>query len=363
MADRVEAYVESFLELFGSSPWVRALAVVALSLLVAKIVDFILSRGIAVWTRRTRTNLDDRIIALLHRPVITSVLLIGAWLALLEIAPAVGVQLFLVRLLKTVAVLTWLSFLLKASSTVGKALMTMEGELSFLEPRTIVLMENVSWLVLVTGSAWALFLAWGIDLRPLLLSVGVIGIALGLAAKDSLANLFSGLFILADAPYEVGDFVVLDSGERGQISQIGLRSTRLLTRDDVEVTIPNAVIGNAKIVNESRGRWKKQRLRVKVGVAYGSDLDRVRELLLEVAREDPDIEDDPEPRVRFRQFGASSLDLELLGWIAEPVLRGRVLDALNMAVYRRFREEGIEIPFPKHDVYLHPAPGAEPPQV
>ncbi len=179
--------------------------------------------------------------------------------------------------------------------------------------------------------------------------------AIGFAAKDTLANLFGGIFILADAPYKVGDFVVLGSGERGEVTQIGLRSTRLLTRDDVEVTVPNAVIANAKIVNESGGPWVKERVRVKVGVAYGSDIDQVREVLMAVAAENPHVEQDPEPRVRFRAFGDSGLDFELLAWVREPVLRGRVLDALNTEVYKRFAAAGIEIPYPKRDVYLHEA--------
>ena len=87
-------------------------------------------------------------------------------------------------------------------------------------------------------------------------------------------------FILADAPYKIGDFVVLDSGERGEVTHIGIRSTRLLTRDDIQVTIPNSVMGNTKIINESGGPTEKFRIRVIVGVAYGSDIDQVREVLM-----------------------------------------------------------------------------------
>ena len=150
---------------------------------------------------------------------------------------------------------------------------------------------------------------------------------------------------------------MLGSGERGEVTQIGLRSSRILTRDDVEVTVPNALIANDTIVNESGGPWIKQRVRVRVGVAYGSDVDRVCEVLQDVAESHPEVESEPEPRVRFRAFGESSLDFELLAWIREPVLRGKVLHALNIAVYKRFADEGIEIPYPKRDVYLHRAEG------
>jgi small-conductance mechanosensitive channel len=190
-----------------------------------------------------------------------------------------------------------------------------------------------------------------------LASAGIIGIAVGFAAKDTLANLFSGVFILADAPYKIGDYVVLDSGERGAVTNIGIRSTRILTRDDVEVTIPNSIMGNTKIINESGGPHTKYRIRVKVGVAYGSDIDQVKDILMDVAVNDEDVCKDPEPRVRFRQFGASSLDLELLCWVEEPMLRGKIVDALNTAIYKRFNEEGVEIPYSKHDVFIKEMPG------
>ncbi len=192
-----------------------------------------------------------------------------------------------------------------------------------------------------------------------LASAGIAGIAIGFAAKDTLANLFAGVFILADSPYKIGDYVVLDSGERGQVTHIGIRSTRLLTRGDVEITIPNAVMGNSKISNESGGPYTKYRLNVKIGVAYGSDIDQVRELLLDIAQKEPGVCDEPYPRVRFRAFADSALALELLCWVENPEFRGRVLDALNTEIYKRFNSEGIEIPYNKQDVYIKQMPGSD----
>ena len=162
--------------------------------------------------------------------------------------------------------------------------------------------------------------------------------------------------ILADVPYRVGDYVILETGERGEVTSIGMRSTRILTRDDVEVSVPNGIMGNTEIINETGGPSSKYRLRVKVGVAYGSDIDKVREVLLGVAHNNADVCAEPAARVRFRTFGDSGLDFELLCWVTEPVLRGRVLDALNCEVYKRFAAADIEIPFPKQDVYIRDLP-------
>jgi small-conductance mechanosensitive channel len=130
----------------------------------------------------------------------------------------------------------------------------------------------------------------------------------------------------------------------------------MLTRDDVQVTVPNSVMGNTKIINESGGPHEKYRIRVAVGVAYGSDIDLVRSILMDIALANETLCEDPEPRVRFRTFGASSLDFELLGWIDQPVLRGRVIDSLNCQIYQRFIEERIEIPYSKHDLYIKELP-------
>jgi MscS family membrane protein len=147
-----------------------------------------------------------------------------------------------------------------------------------------------------------IFLTCKIDMTAWLASAGVVGIA----AKDTLANLFPGVFILADSPYEIGDYIVIDSGERGKVTHIGLRSTRILTRDDLEITVPNSLIANGKIINESKGQHVKSRILLAVSVAYGSDIDKVRRVLLEEAALENGACTSPEPRVRFRHFDISA---------------------------------------------------------
>jgi MscS family membrane protein len=168
------------------------------------------------------------------------------------------------------------------------------------------------------------------------------------------------VFILADRPYKVGDYIVLDSGERGRVSHIGLRSTRLLTRDDVEVTIPNRIMGQAKIVNETGGVHEKMRVRVPVGVAYGSEIATVRAALLAAAAASPLVQAEPAPRVRFRSFGESSLDFELLVWVEQPDLRGLCVDDLLERIYLEFGKAGVTIPFPQRELWMRPAPDAAP---
>jgi small-conductance mechanosensitive channel len=342
--------------LLGTNPWVRLAAILALSLFIGLLVEVILNRLLARWARRSQTDLDDQLFALLHRPIFGTVLLLGIGLAGRELHLPSARQDLLTDLLGTFALFLWIVFAIRVVRLVLTAASRLQHRIGFLEARTLPLFDNVGRIVVLGTGIYVLFLIWDIELTAWLASAGIVGIAIGFAAKDTLANLFGGLFILADAPYKLGDFVVLDSGERGEVTHIGLRTTRLLTRDDVEVTIPNAIIANSKIVNESGGRWEKYRIRVAVGVAYGSDIDLVRQVLLDVAATCEFLADDPEPRVRFRAFGASSLDLEVLGWVEQPVLRGRVVDDLLTRIYKRFLAEEIEIPFPKRDLYIKEMP-------
>jgi small-conductance mechanosensitive channel len=218
------------------------------------------------------------------------------------------------------------------------------------------LLHNVMKVVLFALAGYFFFLAWSIDVTAWLASAGIVGLALSFAAKDTLSNLFAGVSIVMDAPYKTGDFIILNSGERGVVTDIGLRSTRILTRDDVEITIPNGIIGNSTIVNEAGGPPAQHRIRVAVGVAYGSDIDHVIATLEKVAVDNSDILPTPAPRVRFRQFGESSLNFELMGWISNPANRGRVQHELNCAVYKTLQAEKIEIPFPQRDLHVRTMP-------
>jgi small-conductance mechanosensitive channel len=260
------------------------------------------------------------------------------------------------RVLVSLLILQLIRAALKAGHVALEVLGRIQDRFALVEERTVPLFDLMITVVIIAVGAYALLQVWRIDATAWLASAGVIGIAVGFAARDTLANLFAGFFIIADAPYKLGDYVVLDSGERGEVTKVGIRSTRLLTRDDVEITIPNSSIANAKIMNESGGRWMKYRIRIKVGVAYGSDVHQVVEVLEATAKKHAQVCRDPSPRVRMRGFGDSSLDFELLCWIERPVLRGAVAHELYMAVYDALNKHGIEIPFPQRDLWVRRLP-------
>ena len=339
-----------------SNKYVQAAVAIVASFLVAKIVNWLATGVFAALVRRTRTKVDDKILDLLHAPVTRTVLICGVWVAVWRLALGDEFSGVAAQVLLFAALIVWTVFGFRLSSLLLRSATSHPTRFRALEERTFPLFDNVVKISLGAAAAYFAFGIWNIDATGWVASAGIVGIAVGFAAKDTLSNLFAGVFIIVDAPYRVGDYIVLDTGERGQVAHIGIRSTRLLTRDDVEITIPNSVVGNAKVTNETGGTSTKKRIKVAVGVAYNSDVDEVRSVLLEIAAAEPGACDVPEPRVRFVAFGESSLDFQLQCWVEEPLLDGRVTDALNTAIFKRFAADGIEIPYPKRDLYLKESP-------
>jgi MscS family membrane protein len=348
--------LKPLIEAISTNPWIQGSLLILITFAIASLLSWLLFRLLRSLTSRTSHQLDDHLVRLLQPPVTYTLVALGIT-AGLELMPLPEIwSLILTRIIRTINVLIWIVFLGRFATLLLNRIANYSGKFSFIQRRTVTLFDNIAKVIIFGAGIYLIFVIWRIDMTAWLASAGIVGIAVGFAAKDTLSNLFAGVFIVADAPYKVGDYIVLDNAHRGKVTNIGLRSTRILTRDDIEVTIPNSIIGNSMIINQSGGYSEKMRIRLKVGVAYGSDIDQVKQILLEVAKNEPLACREPPPRVRFRMFGASSLDLELLFWVNNPEERGRVLDAMNTKVYKRFNEAGIEIPYAKQDLYIKTVP-------
>lgn len=333
-------------------PLAFAVVLVALGYGVGRLLKWMIHVLLERFAKNHIPDVDYQIAHYLTAPFLQTTVAFAIVLALATLDFPGAIEHVLVRVCITGLVLLWGRAWFRATRVILRALEAERHKFRLFQPRTVPLYEMGIKLLLVGLVLYVLFLVWGIDATAWVASAGIIGIVVGFAARDTLANLISGVSIVADAPYKIGDYIVLDSGERGVVSALGIRSTRLITRDDVEVSIPNAVIGSAKIVNESGGPYVRHRIRVPVGVAYDSDIDQVIKLLQQIAQEHELVVDEPSPRVRIRGFGDSAIDVELMGWIRRPADRGLIVHELNLAIIRGFREAGIEIPFPQRDVHL-----------
>ena len=343
-------------ELLQPYPYLQALLIIVFFIALAKISDRLITGTITRLAAKTQTRIDDDFVAIMHRPIFATVGLLGLVLATYRLGLGEDLQNATVSIVQTILVVIWLIFTLRLSRLLIEVMRRQQRRFDFVQQTTEPLLVNAVAVILFLAAAYSVMVAWDINVTGLVASAGIVGLALSFAAQDTLANLFAGVAILTDQPYKIGDYIILDTGERGQVTNIGLRSTRLLTRDDVEVSIPNGVMGSAKIVNEAGGPPSRYRIRCSIGVAYGSDIDKVMDVLVRIAGEHKKVLDSPEPRARFRTFGDSSLDFDLLCWITQPADRGLVTHELNCEIYRQFAAEKIEIPYPQRDLHIKQMP-------
>jgi small-conductance mechanosensitive channel len=254
--------------------------------------------------------------------------------------------------LYSILTVIWCITIIRISNTVIEYGIRRVSDVTGLSRDIIPLVENIAKIAIIIAALMVVLSLWKVNITPLLASAGIAGAAVAFAAKDTIANFFGGISVFVDKPFTIGDYIVLDKGERGEVVAIGVRSTRIKTRDDIMITIPNSVIANTKIINESAPS-QKSRVRIPVSVAYGSDIDLIEKILMDIAEDNENVLPDPSPRVRFRAFGESSLNFELLCWTEEPAFRGVAIHQLNSAIYKKFNEAGIKIPFPQRDVHLY----------
>ncbi|MCP9887618.1 mechanosensitive ion channel [Cyanobium sp. ATX 6A2] len=213
--------------------------------------------------------------------------------------------------------------------------------------------EAVAFLTrygLLFVGALVLLQLWGLDLSSLTLFASVLGVGVGLGFQTISKNLLSGMVIIFERPIQVGDFVEIGDLQ-GTVQKLGLRSTVVETLDRIAIIVPNSEFLDSRVVNWSHGS-PVSRLRLPVGVAYGSDTNAVREVLLDACVGQPSVLSEPPPRVFFSGFGDSALDFTLLVWIREPMRQYQITSDLNFRIEALLRERGITVPFPQRDLHL-----------
>ena len=197
----------------------------------------------------------------------------------------------------------------------------------------------------------------GINVVPFIAGAGVAGVAIGFASKDTLSNLIAGVLLIIDRPFEVGDRIEVwnapsGSSTWGDVIDIGLRATKIKTTDNIIIIIPNNEIMLRDIINYTIIS-EKIRVRINIGIAYDADLKRAKKAILEVAQAAEWVIDEPPPKVVVRNFGEFSVDLQLRVWIQDARRRMDTISYITDNVKEAFDAAGIEIPYPKRDIYVH----------
>ena len=226
-----------------------------------------------------------------------------------------------------------------------------------LDPGVQFAVIKIFGYIFLTLGFYVALIVNGVNLSSLAVVAGALGVGIGFGLQNIVSNFVSGIILLAERPVAIGDRIEV-AGVVGQVRKISLRSTTVVTNDNISIIVPNSDLITHPVTNWSYGD-PRVRIRLPIGVAYGTDVEKLRRVLLEVAAEHPSVLKDPPPSIFFDSFGDSSLNFELGLWTQEMAQAPRRFRSeINFAIERKLRENQIEIPFPQRVVHLRPSPPA-----
>jgi small-conductance mechanosensitive channel len=303
--------------------------------------------------RLTRTDLDDRVLQRVTPPVELLTITAGLYLAVRSLPIHDRVQLFLAGMVFIVNVVIFVNIAYRIADEflAWYARRVEERTGAAMGMQAIPLVRKVVTIFLVCTALIVILKHFGYDVLSLLTALGLGSLAIGLAAKDTLANMISGFTLMIDRPFRIGDRIQLASGKTGDVMDIGLRSTRIKTVDNTLLIIPNSELCNSTVLNMAFPDLKSQG-RISIGVAYGSDVEKVKRIMQEAALEDLEVLHDPSPEAFFLSFGDSALNMLLVFWVTDYTKIFTVTDRINMLLITAFSNNDIQIPYPTRKVLL-----------
>ena len=296
---------------------------------------------------RTKTKLDEKIIDAITNPLWISVVLISINYFFNQYFPdkiVVNIIYSIVAVL--VALMAYRLSKIFIFDVLGRAGKGIDAKT---KKTALVVLNNLMLLIIAVITLAYIFSVFNIDISPLLASAGIAGLAIGLALKDPLENLFYGVMLALDPSFRVGDVVKI--GETvGEVKEIGLRNTKILTFSGDLVSLPNSKVANSQVLNY---HLPSDRVRnsIKIGVAYGTDPKKVKKLLVKIAKSSKYVLNDPSPTALFLEYGDFALIFELRFW---SLVSNRLdaIDDVNTRIWYEFKKNKIEIPFPITEVHL-----------
>lgn len=331
-----------------------AAIIIVAGTLLSLIVRSLLNGLIYRLSKRTNTTFDDVILSAAASPLQVGIFVFAVELALdqFEFTPRWSEQID--RIFFVLYALLIFVFLYRL---VGGLVIWYGREVahrtdSELDDRFLELFRRLALLILTAVLIIMVLDRFGIEVSALVATLGITSLAVALAAQDTLGNMFAGLSIMVDQPFSVGDRVeIIDINTWGDVQEVGLRSTRILTRDNRTVTIPNAIIGQGLVVNYSEPETR-YRVETHVGLAYGTDLEEARAIMIEAVRAQDWVMKDERIEALFMEFGDSALIFRVRCWIEHYVETRRIIDKLNSSLYTALNDAEIMIPYPQRDLRL-----------
>lgn len=328
----------------------RFLLIIIGFIILAKALHLILTRYIRRFAKRAKSDIDDIILGIVTKPLYILIILIGLYIGLKSLSILIpyllwikGIFFVIFALIISVVISRILSIFISRWLKVRKGFEK--------TPQLIVKIVNVTIYLIAILIILKYF---NIEITPLVATLGLGGLAIGLALQSTLSNLFAGLHIISDKPVNVGDFITLEDGISGYVEDIGWRSTRIRTLPNNIVIIPNSKLADSIITNKSMPQ-QEMAVIVQCGVAYTSDLEKVERVTVNVAREIqkriPGAVKTFQPFIRYHTFGDSNINFSIILRVEDPVSKYLVVHEFIKALKKRYDEEGIEISWPVVKLY------------
>ncbi len=350
----LEPYVGSeIVEILNSGdPLINSAVVLIVSWVLAFLSVKIIKLLIANIASRTKTTADDEILEAMEKPLFRLFILGGLYLSiyLLGLNPFIEI---ILRIIVSAAYLTITFFVLRVLDIIVKDVLeklarrtsnSMDDEIIPIFHKAAKAIVWIFTVILILG-------VWGVDIAPFLAGLGIAGLAISFALKETLSNVISGVSLIMDKTFKVGDKVKLDSGELGVIHEITLRSTRIRTYDNEIIIIPNSNMASAKIKNYTQPTLDV-RVTVPFTVAYGTDPDKVRKTILALLKKEKGILKEPSPSVVFSEMGDFALHFQAYFWVETYAEAYSKKIEMIDKIYKELNKKNIEIPFPTQTIYL-----------
>lgn len=338
----------------GMNPWIYSSCVFAVVLFIGLLLRKAIWVRLAKWADKTSATWDDELLDSISFPVTLLLVILAFGIAGQSAPPVVRTHPLMLHGVKVamIVAIVWL---------IERAFAVMFGSTALpdsLTKSTRTLLLTIARVVLFVLGALIVLDTIGVPITPLLASLGVGSVAVALALQDTLSNFFGGLYILVDKPVRIGDYVKVDDVE-GQVERIGWRSTWIHTLANDNYIVPNSKIASAQLKNYDLPSSPVVLL-IPCGVAYGSDLEKVERVAVEVAADVltrvPGADSAFQPAVRFNAFADSSIGFNIVLQVQRFTDIGLVRHEFIKALHLRFNREGIEIPFPQQVIHWNPPP-------
>lgn len=330
---------------FNDYTYLQAAFLATMGYAVGRVLGRYLPEMLRSGLARFNLGVSDDVLALSRFPLFNLSFLSGLLLAVLvsDLNPAVAFA--LKAILKSTMIAVFAMFVYQLGKLLLTHLAHSETKRGIIQPQTLPLFKNAAMVFVLVGASHQIFAVWNVDMTALLASAGIAGLAIGMASKDMLADVIAGILIMTDRPFQASDIVQFGAN-KGKIMHIGIRSTRLLSVDNVEIIIPNSLIGNSQILNESSAEEQARPLRLEIATAYGVDTEQIRTILLEVAANNPDVLQDKPRIVHLLGFDKLCANFRLTCWVIGTERQLGISSSLRENVYTRFLEANIPLALP-----------------